>query len=304
MANATAISALLPPARRSFCLRETETFVARFRLIARTKPEGHNIDPRQTTILILSLLSLTGASLPKNGPLPLPRPDAAASPHAEAADRSAPREMQGPPAPTEAEQKKEEAKEPPRPLEREDDDALAACLGELKSAGAIVKEIDPIVPENGCGIARPVELSRLSADIALEPNATLRCETALQLQRWSREAMVPAVKAAMPDKNLTGLVQASAYVCRNRNNASNGKVSEHAFGNAVDIAAFTFSDGSRLDIAPREKDSTIEGALQRAAVATACLYFTTVLDPGSDAAHEAHLHLDVIKRKNGYRYCW
>ncbi|SOC42199.1 hypothetical protein SAMN05892877_109250 [Rhizobium subbaraonis] len=304
MANATAISALPPPAGRSFCFPETETFVARFLLTVRAKLEGRNIDPRQTTILILSLLSLTGAGLPKNGPLPLPRPDATASQQTEAAEKSAPREMQGPPAPTEEKKKKEEAKEPPRPLEREDDETLAACLGELKAAGAIVKEIAPIDPQNGCGIARPVELSRLSADIALEPKATLRCETALQLQRWSQEALVPAVKAAMPDKKLTGLEQASAYVCRNRNNASNGKVSEHAFGNAVDIAAFTFSDGSRLDIAPREKDSTVEGALQRAAVATACLYFTTVLDPGSDAAHETHLHLDVIKRKNGYRYCW
>lgn len=108
----------------------------------------------------------------------------------------------------------------------------------------------------------------------------------------------------MPGKTLVGLEQASGYVCRNRNGAADGKISEHAHGNAVDIAAFVFSDGSRLEIAPREKDSTIEGAVQRAAVASACLYFTTVLDPGSDAAHETHLHLDVIKRKNGYRYCW
>ena len=74
------------------------------------------------------------------------------------------------------------------------------------------------------------------AKMMVSPGSIVMC-------RWSREAMVPAVKAAMPDKNLTGLVQASAYVCRNRNNASNGKVSEHAFGNAVDIAAFTFSSG-------------------------------------------------------------
>ena len=42
---------------------------------------------------------------------------------------------------------------------------------------------------------------------------------------------------------------------------------------------------------------------QRAVTASACLYFKTVLDPGSDAAHETHLHLDVIERRNDYRYC-
>ena len=201
-------------------------------------------------------------------------------------------------------EKSEEPPPPPPPIPEEDAAVVAACLAELRSAGAVVKEAPRIDPENGCGIARPVVVGRLSSDIEIKPEATLRCETALKLQRWTREALMPAIKATLPGKGLTALDQASAYVCRNRNNAPDGKLSEHALGNAIDIAAFTFSDGSRLAIAPREKDATIEGALQRAAVASACLYFTTVLDPGSDAAHETHLHLDVKKRTNGYRYCW
>lgn len=199
---------------------------------------------------------------------------------------------------------KKEQQRPPPPLVEEDTAAYDACMAELKSAGAVVKEAARIDPKNGCGIARPVTVSRLASDIQLTPEATLRCETALRLQRWVREAVVPATRAVMPAKRLAGLEQASGYVCRNRNSAPNGKISEHAFGNAIDIAAFTFSDGSRLEIAPREKDASATGALQRAAVATACLYFTTVLDPGSDVAHENHLHLDVKMRTNGYRYCW
>ncbi|WP_348648226.1 extensin family protein [Rhizobium sp. ARZ01] len=207
-------------------------------------------------------------------------------------------------APPAEELRKEELQPPPPPLMEERATVVDACIAELRSAGAVVKVTERIDPKNGCGIARPVTVSRLTPDIEIVPEATLRCETALQLQRWTREAIVPATKAAMPDKRLVGLDQASAYVCRNRNGAPNGKISEHAFGNAIDIAAFAFSDGSQLAIAPREEDASTEGALQRAAVATACLYFTTVLDPGSDAAHETHLHLDVKKRANGYRYCW
>lgn len=303
----------------------------RFPPTVSVKEENAAIRPRSFAILAASLLVLTGASrpaasLPDKGPMPVARPSA---------DGEKQPEKHGPPTPTAAERKDaaasketddtgdgsktkekdgdgkvadadktEAAKEPPPPLVREDDATLAACIGALKAGGAIVEEIPAIGPENGCGITRPVLLKRLSGDIGITPEATLRCETALQLQRWTSGALVPAIAAGMPDKKLSGLEQASGYVCRNRNGAANGKVSEHAYGNAVDIAAFTFSDGSRMDIAPREKDSTIEGALQRAAVATACLYFTTVLDPGSDAAHETHLHLDVIKRKGGYRYCW
>lgn len=318
------------------------------------------------------VLVLTGASLPENGPVPVPRPaerapaaidpaageaskaaqskdavpkgadpaDPKADPKAHPTAEAEPRPARKPvPPPASADRAPEaagskeadtaktdtdraagekpdakaagktdadeaEEKEALPPLVREDDATFAACIGALKAGGAIIEETAPVEPKNGCGITRPIVLKRLSTDVEIKPEATLRCETALQLQRWIKGSIAPAIEASTPEKKLAGLEQASAYVCRNRNNAASGKVSEHAYGNAVDIAAFEFSDGSRLDIAPREKDSTIEGALQRAAVATACLYFTTVLDPGSDAAHETHLHLDVIKRKSGYRYCW
>ena len=62
-------------------------------------------------------------------------------------------------------------------------------------------------------------------------------------------------------------------------------------------------NGQKMEMKPRVEDSTLEGAFQRTATAGACLHFTTVLSPGSDAAHETHLHLDVLERKGGYRYC-
>ncbi len=108
----------------------------------------------------------------------------------------------------------------------------------------------------------------------------------------------------MPGETISGLSQASAYVCRNRNGATDGKVSEHAFGNAIDIAGFTLKSGKTITIRPAGRDATLEGAFQRAITEAACLYFTTVLDPGSDAAHQNHLHLDVKARRGGYRYCW
>ena len=132
----------------------------------------------------------------------------------------------------------------------------------------------------------------------------MRCETALQLARWLDGAVRPALSAALPGEELAGVRQASAYVCRNRNNAEGGRISEHAFGNAVDIAGFSLKSGKELTIRPAEKEPTLEGAFQRTITAAACLYFTTVLDPGSDAAHQDHLHLDVKQRRGGYRYCW
>ncbi|MCZ7889111.1 MULTISPECIES: extensin family protein [Agrobacterium] len=193
---------------------------------------------------------------------------------------------------------------PPEPVRPEDPAALQACLGALKEIGAEFKQLEPIRDvEQGCGIEAPVELSVVLPGIKLEPSGTMRCETALALSRWTKEMMLPAAALAMPEKKVRSIANASTYICRNRNSAENGKISEHAKGNAVDISTIAFDKGEPLVMKPRGEDGTPEGAFQRTITAAACLFFRTVLSPGSDATHQDHLHLDVLERKGGYLYC-
>ena len=133
--------------------------------------------------------------------------------------------------------------------------------------------------------------------------AVMRCKTAQALGHWMKDTVQPALNIAMPGRKITGIVPGSTYACRLRNSAATGKISEHARGNGFDVAAFKLDNGEKMELKPRMEDSTMEGAFQRTATAGACLHFTTVLSPGSDEAHEDHLHLDVIERKGGYRYC-
>jgi hypothetical protein len=192
----------------------------------------------------------------------------------------------------------------PPPIEKENPVYLAACIAELKAIGADFTEAKPIDESNGCGIDRPLEVKSLGDGIKLVPPGTMRCRTAVNLARWTRDVVVPMLAKSQPKEALAQVDQASTYICRKRNNAETGKISEHAHGNAVDIAGFTFKSGKTFTIQPREEDSTLNGAFQRSIATAACLYFSTVLDPGSDKAHETHLHLDTLKRKGGYRYCW
>ena len=199
------------------------------------------------------------------------------------------------------EEKAEPIDPPPAP---EEPKALAACLADLRTIGASFQITSPIDDDGGCGIAAPVTLRKILPDVTLEPEATLRCETALQLAKMTRDMLKPAAEAAFPDKpKLSAIRQASGYICRNRNSAETGKVSEHAYGNAIDIAALRFGETEEPVMIAKQDDGTAEAAFQRAFNAIACLYFTTVLSPGSDATHQDHMHLDVIKRKSGYRYC-
>jgi hypothetical protein len=192
----------------------------------------------------------------------------------------------------------------PPPIETEDPALLKACLAQIQTLGVTYKDVPRIDDGNGCGIDHPILVTAVGGQISLKPGGTMRCETALALAHWTKEIVVPMLKTARPDDTLVALDQASTYVCRKRNSAATGKISEHAHGNAVDVAGLRFRNGDAFSIKPRMKDSTMDGALQRAITTAACLYFTTVLDPGSDKAHETHLHLDIIKRKSGYRLCW
>lgn len=203
---------------------------------------------------------------------------------------------------------KSEAATPPPPPDpapvAETPEDLALCLKDLKAIGADFSQEQAIDGEFGCGIAHPVTVRRILPEVALEPEATLRCETALSLARMTRDMLIPAAARAFPDKpKLTGVSQASGYVCRNRNSADDGKISEHAYGNALDIAGLSFGEEKMPVMIARQDDGTAEAAFQRAFNALACLYFTTVLSPGSDATHQDHMHLDVIERKSRFRYC-
>ncbi len=186
----------------------------------------------------------------------------------------------------------------------EDPEQFAACQAELKTLGTVFETAAAIDDGEGCGMSNPVVVREILPGIKLAPEATLRCETALQLAQMTRETIIPAARIALADKGeLKAIQQASAYICRNRNSAETGKVSEHAYGNAIDIAGLEFDKGSVPMVIAAQDDGTLPAAFQRSLNAAACLYFSTVLSPGSDDAHKDHLHLDVIERKSGYRFC-
>ena len=96
------------------------------------------------------------------------------------------------------------------------------------------------------------------------------------------------------------------FVCRRRNNALTGKLSEHAFGNATDWVGIKFTDGSKLAIIDTSKLDADEASFLNSVRKAACGTFTTILGPGSNAAHASHFHFDLGRskeKKNPYRIC-
>ncbi|MBU2033606.1 MAG: extensin family protein, partial [Alphaproteobacteria bacterium] len=78
-----------------------------------------------------------------------------------------------------------------------------------------------------------------------------------------------------------------------------GAWSEHATGNAVDIAGFVLADGTRISVLADWDDEGDKGAFLRRVRDGACDSFATVLSPDYNAAHADHFHLDMSPRWSG-----
>ncbi len=119
------------------------------------------------------------------------------------------------------------------------------------------RDIPRIDDGHGCGIDKPIRLVEALPGIEVKPEATLRCPAALAPARWMKESVVPAAAVAAKEQGRVPAVnQASSYVCRLRNGAEIGKISEHARGKAIDIASFGFEKGEDIAVKPRRDDPT------------------------------------------------
>lgn len=189
---------------------------------------------------------------------------------------------------------------PPEPVDEEE---LSKCEAELRKLGGTFERLPTIDGEGTCGMAAPYRLDRVGRDVRLEPASEMTCETALAFARWVNRVVVPATDALGDDIRLTEIRHGSTYICRTRNNVAGAKISYHAFGMAIDVVTFEFDGHAPIAISPRAGAGNLEEAFQRAVRGGACLYFTTVLGPGTDASHGDNLHLDVAERRGGYRLC-
>lgn len=186
--------------------------------------------------------------------------------------------------------------------------ARAKCEQVLRGLDVEFKVKDAIGRPKGCGIAYPLSVSEI-AGVAITPPATLNCEMVAALHGWITQVVQPTAKQQF-NTRLTGLQNASAYACRLRNNASMGKLSEHALGNAFDIADFRFSNRMEASVGAGWTGSVkglslaSRGDFMKRTRSGACKYFNTVLGPGSDAHHKDHYHLDLMKLRPGRgKYC-
>lgn len=138
--------------------------------------------------------------------------------------------------------------------------------------------------------------------VEIKPAATLACPIVSALDQWIANSVQPSARRWF-GQPVTEIRQISAYSCRGMNGQAGARISEHAFGNALDISSFTLADGRRITVKNGWRGSPEEQGFLRDIQGAACEQFTTVLAPGSNRFHYDHIHVDLMRRDSGRTVC-
>jgi hypothetical protein len=178
----------------------------------------------------------------------------------------------------------------------------SACRLRLTSDIATAPSLPAITGPGECEAPDVVRLEAVvlldRSRVAVLPPAILRCTMAEAIAGWVRNEAAPRALDHL-GSSLKAVENLTSFDCRGRNGDSGAKLSEHGKANALDIHSLRLANGRVVELTdPRAPRDFREGLRK-----SACAQFTTVLGPGSDGAHEDHIHVDLLERRGGYRIC-
>lgn len=156
-----------------------------------------------------------------------------------------------------------------------------------------------------CGLTRPFKVTALQGGaVTFNATATLDCSMVAELDQWLADTVQPAAQARFGQR-VARIDSMGSYACRGMNNQSGAQLSEHSFGNALDIGGFTLEDGRKITLVQDwwRGDEQARAFLMDVHRGS-CEHFTTVLSPGSNAFHYNHIHVDLAMHgRSGHTVC-
>lgn len=147
-------------------------------------------------------------------------------------------------------------------------------------------------PEDDCTLRDTVRVAR--SQVGFNSGFTATCQLAAAWMLFELHALQPAALRQFGQR-VARVRHLGTFACRNVYGRADGRRSEHATANAIDIAGFTLEDGTSLTVAgdwgPQE--SGRRAAFLREVRDGACRFFAVVLGPEHNRAHRDHFHLDL-----------
>ncbi len=179
-------------------------------------------------------------------------------------------------------------------------EAENACIDQnLIHLSAYVEPEQEISGPGICGLTRPFKVSALlDGEVTFDNSYTLDCPMIAALNNWVKDVVEPEAQARFNER-VVEIESFGTYSCRGINGDAGARLSEHAFGNAIDVSGFRLADGREISIMRDWPGGDPQArAFLHDIHGGACSYFTTVLGPGYNFLHYNHFHLDLAMHGN------
>jgi hypothetical protein len=168
------------------------------------------------------------------------------------------------------------------------------CLSALQNRQIDYNALGAVNGPGACRIDTPISLN--AGTTALNRPVKVNCSIALAMSEFERRVLQPAAQATF-NQHIRRVHHMGGYTCRTI--AGSRRISQHALGNAIDIAAFELADGSMISVQHDWSGARERSAFLREVARGACETFNVVLSPATDAAHHDHFHFDL----GPWRHC-
>lgn len=170
------------------------------------------------------------------------------------------------------------------------------CAFDLQQAGVRFTPLPNQDHGGGCTSIDSVKL--LDVGVPVSGLGPMTCPLARNFSAWAQFAVKPAARRYFGTE-VVKIETFGTYSCRNIYGGRSGRLSQHAYSNAIDVSGFVLADGRRILLDGGWKGDLASQDFLRALHKSACRRFGTVLGPDYNAAHHDHFHFDI----SGNGYC-
>ncbi|WP_458377829.1 extensin-like domain-containing protein [Pseudomonas fluorescens] len=163
------------------------------------------------------------------------------------------------------------------------------CEQALSSSGLrVAHQADS--PDAKCPLSDTLRVQ--GGDVALSSSFLASCRLAVSFALFEHHALQPAAQAVY-GQAVTRVDHLGSFACRNVYGRENGRLSQHASANALDIAGFRLADGRAISVLKDWPKDNQDARFLRQVRDGACDVFSVVLSPDYNSAHRNHFHVDV-----------
>ncbi|MGB3722539.1 MAG: extensin family protein [Pacificimonas sp.] len=165
------------------------------------------------------------------------------------------------------------------------------CYAQLDQLpGLSYRKLAPRRTAEGCGFDDGVQL--LDIGVPVSGITAMSCPVAAAFYRFVNDGLQPAARRHF-GQDVVRITSYGTYSCRAINSRPGAKLSQHAYANAIDIAAFQLSDGTTIRVETGWRAGGRTTAFLKYVQKSACDVFQIVIGPDGDRYHQDHLHMDM-----------